>query len=55
MDDQKPSQKPDDKNPERERKVREKLRELYGDDTPETVRRFLTDLIEQDSGDDWIH
>ena len=36
MDDQKPSQKPDDKNPERERKVREKLRELYGDDTPES-------------------
>jgi hypothetical protein len=28
--------------------VRKKLREMYGDDTAETVRRFLTDLIRED-------
>lgn len=35
----------------RRQQVRDKLRELYGDDSADAVRRLLTDLIrEEDSG-----
>lgn len=34
-----------------QQQVREKLREMYGDDTAATVRRFLSDLIRDNESD----
>lgn len=37
---------------EREQQVRQKMRQMYGDDSPETVRRFLWELAGGSEGDD---
>ena len=55
-DDQEPDGGPpvDADPPENEarRRVREKLRELYGDDSPDAVRRLFSEILaEDDEGD----
>ena len=43
---------PEASTEERQRRVREKLRQLYGDDSAEAVRRLLADLVAGEKPDD---
>lgn len=43
-----PSREPEDADAVlRQRQVRDKLQQMYGDDSPETVRRFLFELTRE--------